>query len=52
MDEGTELFELKVVTVDKTERYLSCRWTNTSREFTREGLRRIREGFAMDKVVV
>lgn len=52
VDEGTELFELKLVTVDKTEKYRSCRWTNTSREFTREGLRRIREGFAMDKVVV
>lgn len=52
VDEGTELFELKLITVDKTERYVSCRWTNTSREFSREGLRRIREGFAMDKVVV
>lgn len=51
VEDGTDLFELKVVTVDKTERYLSCCWTNTSREFTREGLRRIREGFAMDKVV-
>ena len=52
VEEGTERFELKLVTVDKTERYVSCRWTNISREFTREGLRRIREGFAMDKVVV
>lgn len=51
VEEGTELFELKLVTADKTEKYHSCRWTNTSREFTREGLRRIREGFAMEKVV-
>lgn len=49
--EGTEVFRLKLVTAQRTEIYHSCRWTNTSREFTREGLRRIREGFAMDKVV-
>ena len=52
VEEGTETFEMKLVTVDRTEIYRSCRWTNTSREFTREGLRRIREGFAMDKEVI
>lgn len=50
--EGTEIFQLKLVTAERTEVYHSCRWTNTSREFTREGLRRIREGFAMDKEAV
>ena len=49
--EGTEVFRLKLVTAQRTEVYHSCRWTNTSREFTGEGLRRIREGFAMDKAV-
>jgi hypothetical protein len=49
--EGTAAFQLKLVMADRTEVYNSCRWTNTSREFTREGLRRIREGFAMEKVV-
>lgn len=50
--EGTEVFELKLVMTDRTEIYHSCRWTNTEREFTREGLRRIREGFAMEKMVM
>lgn len=50
--EGTELFELRLVTAERTEIYRGCRWTNTSREFTREGLKRIREGFAMEKAVV
>ena len=47
-----EIFQLKLVTAERTEVYHSCRWTNTSREFTREGLRRIRDGFAMDKEAV
>ena len=49
--EGTEAFTLKLVTTDRTEVYYSCRWTNSSREFTKEGLKRVREGFAMEKVV-
>ena len=40
-------FEMKVVTDVKTEIYYHCRWTSVRREFTREGLRRIRKGIAM-----
>lgn len=40
-------FELRVVTDAKTETYYHCRWTNIRREFSREGLRRIRKGIAM-----
>lgn len=42
-------FQLKVVTSMKTEVYYHCRWTSIRREFTREGLRRIRVGIAMDR---
>lgn len=40
-------FELKIVTDVKTEIYYHCRWTSVRREFTREGLRRIRKGISM-----
>ena len=50
--EGTFLFELKLERADQTEVYYGCRWTSSSREFTREGIRRIREGFAMEKAVL
>lgn len=40
-------FELKVVTDRKTEVYEHCDWTSIRREFTRDGLRRIRRGLAM-----
>lgn len=40
-------FTIKVVTEVKTEHYFHCKWTNVKREFTREGLRRIRTGISM-----
>ena len=40
-------FELKLVTDAKTETYYHCRWTSIRREFSREGLRKIRKGIAM-----
>ena len=40
-------FELKIVTDTKTEMYYHCMWTTVRREFTHEGLRRIRKGVAM-----
>lgn len=40
-------FQLKIVTDMKTEVYYHCRWTSIWREFTREGLRKIRKGIAM-----
>ena len=45
--EPAAAFELKVVTDVKTEVYYHCRWTSVQREFTSEGLRRIRKGISM-----
>lgn len=45
-------FELKVITDVKTEIYAHCDWTSVHRKFTREGLRRIRRGFAPDRRVL
>ena len=42
-----EPFLMKIVTDLKTEVYHGCHWTSSRREFTREGLRRIRTGIAM-----
>ena len=42
-------FELRVVNPMKTEEYYHCRWTSIKREFTRDGLLRIRKGIAMDR---
>lgn len=51
-EEITPVFELKVVSTLKTEMYYYCRWTSIQREFTREGLRRVRKGISMDRVEV
>lgn len=51
-EEITTVFELKVVSTLKTEMYYYCRWTSIQREFTREGLRRVRKGISMDRVEV
>ena len=51
-EELTEVFELKLVTDVKTEMYYYCRWTSIHREFSREGLRRIRKGICMERVEV
>ena len=48
-EEPAEAFQLKIVTDVKTEVYDHCRWTSIRREFTKEGLRRIRSGIAMDR---
>ena len=40
-------FQMKIVTEQKTESYYHCRWTSIKREFTKEGLRRIRTGVSM-----
>ncbi len=41
------LFQLKIVTDQKTEVYYSCRWTSITRAFTKDGLRRVRRGIAL-----
>ena len=40
-------FELRVESDTVTESYYQCRWTSVQREFTRQGLRRIRTGISM-----
>lgn len=45
-------FELKLITDTKTELYKLCSWTDIRREFTREGLRRICQGFARERMEV
>lgn len=50
--EPTPDFELKVITDVKTEIYSHCDWTSVSRTFTRDGLRRIRKGFALHRRVL
>lgn len=40
-------FQLKIVTDVKTEVFYNCRWTSIKREFSREGLRKIRKGISM-----
>ena len=40
-------FELKIMTERKTEVYYHCMWTSIKREFTKNGLRRIRTGISM-----
>lgn len=40
-------FQVKITTDVKTEVYYHCRWTSVQRQFTKEGLRRIRKGISM-----
>lgn len=42
-------FSLQVATDLKTETYIGCRWTSVKREMTKQGLRRIRTGFARNR---
>lgn len=46
-EEPGGVFELKIVTDRKTEVYYHCMWTSIRREFTKDGLRRIRKGVSM-----
>lgn len=41
------VFQMKIVSDVKTEIYYYCRWTSVKREFTKEGLRRIRKGISL-----
>lgn len=45
----TKPFELKVYTIDKVETYSGCCWTSVMREYTAEGIRQIRKGFALQR---
>ena len=44
---SSEPFSVRILTDQKTEVYSGCRWSSVSREFTRQGLRRIRSGVAL-----
>lgn len=43
-------FQLRLESDTVTETYSGCRWTSVRREFTRQGLKRIRSGIAMRRV--
>ncbi len=42
-------FSLVVTTEEKTETYTGCQWTSVSREYSSQGLRRLRKGFALKR---
>lgn len=44
-------FELQIVTEEQMETYSGCRWYSVKRQFTKQGLRRIRKGYALSKIV-
>lgn len=41
--------EVRILTDQKTEIYTGCRWISERREFSRQGLRRIRKGVALQR---
>ena len=45
--EPADAFKLTIETDVKTETYYHCRWTSVKREFSKQGLRRIRKGISM-----
>lgn len=49
-EEPPAAFKLQIVSDVKTENYYHCLWTSIRREFTREGLKRIRRGIAMERM--
>ena len=49
--ESGESFVLKIVSDVTTEIYRDCRWTSEKREYTREGMRRMRKGIALAREV-
>ncbi len=49
LDSPTEPCVVKILTDQKTEIYSGCRWTQVRREFTKQGLRRIRKGIALQR---
>ena len=48
-DSPSEACVVKIQTDRKTESYSGCRWTSIRREFTKQGLRRIRQGVALQR---
>ena len=50
-EEPEGAFSLEIITEDHTEIYSGCRWYSVRRQFTKQGLRRIRKGYALSKTV-
>ena len=46
-EEPAGAFKMQIVTDQETETYYYCRWTSIRREYTQQGLRRIRKGISM-----
>ena len=46
-DDMSGTFQLRLESDTVTETYYHCRWTSIRREFTRQGLRRVRTGISM-----
>lgn len=44
-------FTLQIVTDQTTETYSGCRWSSVKRELSKQGLKRIRSGIAMEREV-
>ena len=44
-------FQVMVISDLITETFLGCRWTSVQRQRTRQGLRRIRRGYALEREV-
>lgn len=51
-DEPEEPFTVKIISDLITETFQDCRWTSVQRQRNRQGLRRIRTGYAMSREVV
>lgn len=51
MEEPEGEFSLEIITEDRVETYSGCRWYSVRRQFTKQGLRRIRKGYALSKTV-
>ena len=49
IDSPADPFTLRIQTEQKTEIYSGCRWMEVSREFSKQGLRRIRKGVALHR---
>ena len=47
VESPTEPFEIRILTDQKTEVYSGCRWFSEKREFSKQGLRRLRKGVAL-----
>ncbi len=49
IESPTEPFTMRIETAQKAEVYSGCRWMQIHREFSKQGLRRIRKGIALGR---